>query len=851
MLTAALRDLHLCYPGCFLTDVRTSCAELWEHNPYLTPLREGDPGVETIDCTFPLIERANQAPYHFLHGFIEFLNERLDLRIRPSAFRGDIHLSSLEKSWISQVQELTGEEIPFWLVAAGGKYDYTVKWWSTERYQQVIDHFRGRIQFVQIGEVSHHHPKLTGVIDLRGHTTLRELVRLVYHAQGVLCGVTSLMHLAAAVETKVGRPPHRPCVVVAGGREPVHWEAYPFHQFLHRVGALACCAYGGCWRSRTLPLRDGSDLDTPENLCLDVIQNLPRCMHMISSADVIRSIEHYFEGGALDYLSPMAVRVAKKTMARQQANSYDEVLTRFTARHRCDEFVTRIGQYPNNYKGRGIVICAGLTYFPCAWVCLHMLRRLGCMLPVQLWYRGMEEFHPHLEKLLTPLQVQCVNASEIRESHPVRILEKWELKIYSLIHCPFQEVLLLDADNVPVQNPEFLFETPEFKKAGAIFWPDFGGLGPSHAIWDVCGVDFRKEPAFESGQVVVDKRKCWRALQLCLWYNEHSDFYYTHTLGDKETFHMAFRKLGQEFAMPSRPIHAIEGTMCQHDFRGRRLFQHRNMAKWSLFRKNKRIRGFRFEKECLAYLDDLRQKWDADLKLYPVQRSRRSLSVSKSRTRKTVTLVTLYDSPFSEIGDITSARLREYARHQGYRCKIHHDVLDTNRHPSWSKIPVLKRAVLAGKTEWIFWCDADAYVANMDCRVEQFIAENCDVIFSSDSNGLNAGVFLIRCCPWSLRFLDAVYTLGEIDYKLDPWGNKWEQNTIKHLLHNFADFKPHIGILPPYHMSVDLERFQQGDFILHLMGLSNENRLEALHELRRSGTVRGNCSRPRSRKSRA
>jgi Mannosyltransferase putative/galactosyl transferase GMA12/MNN10 family/Glycosyltransferase family 9 (heptosyltransferase) len=839
MLTAAVRDLHLCYPGCFLTDIRTSCAELWEHNPYLTPLRESDSGVEMIDCSFPLVERANQEPYHFIHGFIEFLNERLDLRIRPSAFRGDIHLSSWEKSWISQVQELTGEEIPFWLVAAGGKYDYTIKWWSTERYQEVIDHFRGRIQFVQIGEVGHHHPKLTGVIDLRGQTTLRQLVRLVYHAQGVLCGVTSLMHLAAAVESRAGQPPHRPCVVVAGGREPVHWEAYPSHQFVHRVGALACCAHGGCWRSRTVALHDGSDLDTPENLCLDVVESLPRCMHMITSADIIRGIEHYFDGGALEYLSPLAVRLAKKTTARQQANSYDEVLTRFTARRRCEEFVTRISEYPGNFKGRGVIVCAGSRYFPCAWVCLHMLRRLGCALPVQLWYRGKEEFLPQLERLLRPLQVQCVNAAEIRKEHPVRILDGWELKTYSLIHSPFKEVLLLDADNVPVLNPEFLFETSEFKEAGAIFWPDFGGLGPSHAVWDVCGVDFRKEPAFESGQIVVDKRKCWKALQLCLWYNEHSDFYYEHTLGDKETFHMAFRKLGQEYAMPSRPIHRLEGTMCQHDFRGRRLFQHRNTAKWSLFRKNKRIRGFKFESECLAYLDDLRQKWDGDLKLYPVQKSPRRLSADQNRRRRRVTLVMLYDSQFSEIGRMTSARLREYAGLRSYQCEIYNSVLDPDRHPSWSKILAIKRAILSRVSEWILWCDADAYVANLDCRVEEFIAEDCDVIFSSDTNGLNAGVFLARCCPWTIRFLDAIYALGEIDYELDPWGNKWEQNTIKHLLHNFADFKQHIGILPPYEMSTNWERFRPGDFIVHLMGLSNEKRLEVLHQFCRGETGRG------------
>jgi len=314
MLTAAVRDLHLCYPNQFVTDVRTPCPHLWENNPYITPIIESDPGVEVIDCQYPLIHRSNQAPYHFLHGFTEFLNERLGLQIKPTAFKGDIHISTLEKSWISQVHEITGEDTLFWIVASGGKFDYTVKWWDHRRYQEVVDHFRSKILFVQVGEKKHYHPPLEGVIDLRGKTDLRQLVRLVYHSQGVLGPVSLLMHLAATVEVKGGRPKNRPCVVIAGGREPTHWEAYPHHQFIHTIGALPCCDNGGCWKSRTVPLGDGDEKDHPDNLCVDVVGTLPHCMDMINSAEVIRRISMFFEGGALRHLSPSQAAVAQSAM---------------------------------------------------------------------------------------------------------------------------------------------------------------------------------------------------------------------------------------------------------------------------------------------------------------------------------------------------------------------------------------------------------------------------------------------------------------------------------------------------------------------------------------------------------
>ena len=316
MLTAAVRDLHAACPGRFLTDVRTPCPGLWENNPHLTPLEEGAADVEAIQCEYPLIHHSNQRPYHFLHAFTRFLSEKLGVFIEPTAFKGDIHLSPEEKAWMSQVQERVGEDIPFWIVNAGGKRDFTAKWWEPARYQQVVDHFRGRIQFVQVGEAGHHHPALRGVIDLRGKTDLRQFVRLMYHAQGVLCPVTFAMHLAAAVETKPGMPKNRPCVVVAGGREPMQWEAYPHHQYIHTNGALRCCDNGGCWKSRVVPLGDGDEKDQPQNLCVDVVGTLPRCLDMITAPEVVRRIEMYFTGGAVEYLTmeqARAIQAAAET----------------------------------------------------------------------------------------------------------------------------------------------------------------------------------------------------------------------------------------------------------------------------------------------------------------------------------------------------------------------------------------------------------------------------------------------------------------------------------------------------------------------------------------------------------
>ncbi len=234
--------------------------------------------------------------------------------------------------------------------------------------------------------------------------------------------------------------------------------------------------------------------------------------------------------------------------------------------------------------GRGIVICAGgRAVFLERWVCVNMLRRHGCTLPIEVWHLGKKEMNRRMAALLEGLDAISVDASQVRKRHPIRILHGWELKPYAIVHSRFKEALFLDADNVPVANPEYLFDTKEFQSTGAIFWPDFDhvtGKNPA-AIWKSCGLRRPHEPEFETGQVVIDKDKCWRALHLCCGQREFR-FLYRHLYGDKETFRLAFRKLGKPYSLVKTPIHRLDATMCQHDFSGRRLFQHRNMDKWDL-----------------------------------------------------------------------------------------------------------------------------------------------------------------------------------------------------------------------------------------------------------------------------
>jgi hypothetical protein len=172
----------------------------------------------------------------------------------------------------------------------------------------------------------------------------------------------------------------------------------------------------------------------------------------------------------------------------------------------------------------------------------------------------------------------------------------------------YKEVLLLDADNVPVVNPEFLFDSPEFTEHGALFWPDMSSLNQQNTLWKLLKLNPVNEIEFETGQILVNKSKAWFGLCLSMWINEHSDFFYHFFHGDKEAFHFGFLKTSTPYYVMPYPTVVKNGVMNQYDFNGKLLFQHRNGNKWQL-EGNPQIPNFQFEKECISFLEELAAKW--------------------------------------------------------------------------------------------------------------------------------------------------------------------------------------------------------------------------------------------------
>jgi len=290
-MTRAVHDLKTAFPA-WQIDVRTPTPELWENCPDLTPLDEQAQDVEIINVNYGLTARenggaatgihaSNRTGMRFVHAFHECIETALGVTVPRSGYTPMLWISDEEKRWTNQVVATFKTHKPFWLLNAGYKQDNELK--AYPYWQQAVDllnaYFAGRIHIVQIGHAAHRHPTLSGVLSLVGKTSARQLIRLAWHAQGILTPLSFPYVLAAAL--------NKPCVCVAGGKEGVPWHIYPNTRYLYTNGALDCCPWDGCWLGGT------------KGQCRNLSDGVPRCFRLITPQMIADGVRMYYDGGRL------------------------------------------------------------------------------------------------------------------------------------------------------------------------------------------------------------------------------------------------------------------------------------------------------------------------------------------------------------------------------------------------------------------------------------------------------------------------------------------------------------------------------------------------------------------------
>lgn len=149
-------------------------------------------------------------------------------------------------------------------------------------------------------------------------------------------------------------------------------------------------------------------------------------------------------------------------------------------------FVSRIPELAQKLpyaKGtQGIVVAASDALLPVFLVSLKMLRRTGSILPVEVFMETKKQYEREIcEIVLPPMNATCMILSEILEAVPEKLeMSRYQLKSLALALSSFEDVLLLDADNIPIEQPEHLLNSEPFSSTGFVSWPDYVRITETH-----------------------------------------------------------------------------------------------------------------------------------------------------------------------------------------------------------------------------------------------------------------------------------------------------------------------------------------------------------------------------------
>ncbi|QPG75547.1 hypothetical protein FOA43_002902 [Brettanomyces nanus] len=280
-------------------------------------------------------------------------------------------------------------------------------------------------------------------------------------------------------------------------------------------------------------------------------------------------------------------------------------------------------KYPENvYKGDGVVMVGGGRYSWFVLLAVENLRSTGSKLPVEVLIPSEDEYESYLcDKLLPKLDAKCVVLTQrlpfLKKFSS--IIGGYQYKSLALLSSSFERVLLLDADNLAVENPDSLFDSEPFDSYGMILWPDYWKRVTHPDFYKLAGFKIgdkrvRNGPddlsppelyvsgfenpktdlplhdregtmpdlTTESGQIMVNKRNHMRSLLLSLYYNLYGPHQFyplfsqgTNGEGDKETFLAAATYYGESVYRVNKICDSLGYWMDDpHKFVGVGMIQH-------------------------------------------------------------------------------------------------------------------------------------------------------------------------------------------------------------------------------------------------------------------------------------
>ncbi|KAI5960662.1 uncharacterized protein KGF55_004555 [Candida pseudojiufengensis] len=238
-------------------------------------------------------------------------------------------------------------------------------------------------------------------------------------------------------------------------------------------------------------------------------------------------------------------------------------------------------------KGDGIVYLAGGKYDQLVLLSIKILRKLGSNLPIEIMIPTQKDYNLQFcNEIIPSLNGKCIIMNEFIPDLLIKNNKfgSYLLKNIAILLSSFENVLYLDADNLPIKNPDNLFVNKPFIDNHLIIWPDLWRRSTSPLLYDIADIkvdtnnkvrnsylnknndnDNEKisfhdcegslpEASSETGQILINKKHHFKTLILSFFYNYYGPEFYYPLLsqgaageGDKESFIFAAHRLNLSY----------------------------------------------------------------------------------------------------------------------------------------------------------------------------------------------------------------------------------------------------------------------------------------------------------------
>lgn len=274
--------------------------------------------------------------------------------------------------------------------------------------------------------------------------------------------------------------------------------------------------------------------------------------------------------------------VKNKEVLLSKAEISPELLELLGKSHRSilEQFPEGLSRHTYKKGSTGVVLIGGGKFSWLSYLSILALRETGSKLPVQVilpQYSDIEKEIKLCGEILPALNASCIVVPDVLG---LTVMLHWshfslyQFKSLALITSTFDNILLLDSDNILLTNPDDIFKSELYKQYGMITWPDYWVRTTSPHFYNIAGrqvsdlhrVRWNRFPlhnagpannevpyhdldgaipdlSTESGQLFINKATHGRTLLLSLYYNVYGPglYYKLFSLGemgegDKDTF---------------------------------------------------------------------------------------------------------------------------------------------------------------------------------------------------------------------------------------------------------------------------------------------------------------------------